>query len=392
MDSNENGLDRSGDEAFRYDEGVNQSVIRADIAWRGPDMRRPNGLKSEGTSYPRPAPVKDERDISEVIIGTSERAKALREQVRLYADHDAPVLLTGETGAGKELIARELHRLSARRGKPFIALNAGAVPETLASAEFFGHTKGAFTGAVSERDGAFAAADGGSLFLDEIGDAPMIVQTHLLRVLDDGLVAKVGSRLNVRSDFRLIAATNVDLMTKVDAGSFRSDLYFRLNVLMIEAPPLRDRGDDAVEIAEHFIRTHEDPRLRGAKLTPKAADRLKAHAYPGNIRELRNIVQRALVHARGGKILSEHVALAPKRAAGAPSAPGPIDASAAKDLVGRFAVVKALKMTGGNVAKAAELAGRSRSSVHAMTREFGDGGVAAEYERLRASLSAMLED
>jgi len=385
MDADGDGLSRSGDEGFFQDRSP--TVIR-DIAWRGPDLRR--AAKEAPIGLGRTAvPVADDRDISEVIIGSSPRAAALRDQIRLYAEYDTPVLLTGETGAGKELIARELHRLSARRGKPFIALNAGAVPETLAGAEFFGHTKGAFTGAVVEREGAFVAADGGVLFLDEIGDAPISVQTQLLRVLDDGVAAKIGSRHGVKTDFRLIAATNVDLSRNVEAGTFRRDLYYRINVLSIEAPPLRERGDDAVEIAEHFIRTHEDPRLRSAQLTPKAADKLKAHLYPGNIRELRNIVQRALVHARGGKILAEHVATSP---AGRTSARSDLDASKAKELVGRFAVVKALKQTGGNVARAAEIAGRSRSSVHAMAKEFGAGGAAAEYERLRGELRSMIED
>lgn len=388
MDADGDGLSRSGGEGyFQYEKERSPTVIR-DIAWRGPDIRR--AAKAEPIGYGRVGPVPDDRDIADVIIGSSPRAAALREQIRLYAEYDAPVLLTGETGAGKELIARELHRLSARRGRPFIALNAGAVPETLAGAELFGHTKGAFTGAVAEREGAFVAADGGSLFLDEIGDAPMSVQTQLLRVLDDGVAAKIGSRQGVKTDFRLIAATNIDLSRNVEAGAFRRDLFYRINVLSIEAPPLRERGDDAVEIAEHFIKTHEDSRLRGAHLTPKAADRLKAYAYPGNIRELRNIVQRALVHARGGKILAEHVPVGAAQRKGAARAT--LDASTAKDLVGRFAVVKALKETGGNVAKAAELAGRSRSSVHALTKEFGAGGAAAEYERLRGELRSMIED
>ncbi|NWG70094.1 MAG: sigma-54-dependent Fis family transcriptional regulator [Parvularculaceae bacterium] len=385
MDPDGDGLGRSGGEGYlRYEK--DGAVIR-DIEWRGPDLRRSG--KPERLAFGRAAPIPDARDISDVIIGSSPRAAALREQIRLYAEYDSPVLLTGETGAGKELIARELHRLSARRGRPFIALNAGAVPETLAGAELFGHTKGAFTGAVAEREGAFVAADGGSLFLDEIGDAPMSVQTQLLRVLDDGVAAKIGSRQGVKTDFRLISATNIDLARNVEAGTFRRDLFYRINVLSIDAPPLRERGDDAVEIAEHFIRTHEDERLRNAYLTPKAADRLKAYLYPGNIRELRNIVQRALVHARGGKILAEHVGIAP---AERKSASKTVDVSTAKELVGRFAVLKALKQTGGNVVKAAELAGRSRSSVHAMTKEFGAGGVTAEYERLRGELRSMLED
>ena len=394
MDSDDNGVGRSGGDFFQYDDDSSESVIRADIAWRGPDLRRPSGARSEAAAiYPRPQPVKDERGIEDVIIGSSPRAAALREQVRLYAEYDAPVLLTGETGAGKELIARELHRLSARRGKSFIALNAGAIPETLAGSELFGHAKGSFTGAIADREGAFVAADGGTLFLDEIGDTPMSIQTQLLRVLDDGVAARIGTRQGIKTDFRLIAATNVDLAKNIEAGSFRSDLFFRINVLTIEAPPLRERGDDVIEIAEHFIRSNEDTRLRNARLTPKAAEKLKAHAYPGNVRELRNIVQRALVHARGGKVLADHVALGgPQRRTSASNGGGAIDASHAKELFGRFAVLKALKLTGGNVAKAAELAGRSRSSVHAMTKEFGEGGAATEYEKLRATLRAMIDD
>lgn len=379
-------LDADTDFISTENGGAAPTVIRADIAWRGPDVRRRIAPKL-GV---KPAVQKPSRS---TIIGSSAAAAAMREKIDLYAEYDAPVLITGETGTGKELIATELHERSARRGKAFIPVNAGAVPETLAAAEFFGHTKGAFTSAVAEREGALVAADGGTLFLDEIGDMPLSIQAQFLRVLDDGLVPKIGSRAPVRSDFRLIAATNVDIEAAAGRGEFRSDLLYRINALTIEAPPLRERGDDIVEIAEHYIGTFRDPRLSRAVLTPAAADALKAHPFPGNVRELRNVLQRALVHSAGGKILPEHFALG--RAAPASGAPAAADE--VKELAARFVVFKALRAAKGDVPAAVKSCGRSKSAIYGVLKEDGIEAsdaekIEQEFARLRAQLRAVVEN
>jgi two-component system NtrC family response regulator len=397
VDTDDNGLDRtaSNGESYRSDDSFpSKTVIKADIAWRGPEAAAPlaSKFKPFAGSHARRSPVavRNEIPIESVIIGSSPQAAALRDQVRLYSTDSAPILIAGETGVGKELVAREVHRLSNRSDRRFVPINASAIPETLAAAELFGHTKGAFTGAIIERDGAFVDADGGVLFLDEIGDMPLSIQAHLLRVLDDGLVTKVGARTSTKVDFRLIAATHVDLRKTVGEGRFRRDLFYRINVLVVDVPPLRDRGDDVIEIAEHMIRTQPNREQRGAVLTPSAADRLKAHRFPGNIRELRNVVTRALVHARGGKVLAEHISFC--EFGGANGRSGELDISQAKDLINRFIVLKALKHANGNVSRAAELAGRSRSTIHALKKQLAGEDFATEYEAACAQLQALIDD
>lgn len=347
------------------------------------------GLDSKVRVLPS-APVRPAAlgEVESTIIGSSASARNLRETIRQYADEVEPVLITGETGAGKELIARELHRLSARRHRDFIALNAAGVSDDLAGSELFGHAKGAFTGANANYDGAFTAADGGALFLDEIGDMPRAVQVQLLRVLDDGVVRKLGSRAISRVDVRLISATNLELESEVSAGRFRKDFFNRIAALRIIAPSLRERGDDVVELAEHFIRTHPKPAYREARLTPNAADRLKLLPFPGNVRELRNVISVALIHCRGGKILVEHL---PAPAAAALNLASALDLTEAKEMMGKLVVLKALKIANGNVTKAAEIAGRSRSTMHALMQQIGGGDIASEYESVRARLRAFID-
>ncbi len=358
-------------------------VLAPDIGWI-PTSSRGAKVSRIGIA-PRPQSLGE--GVS-TIIGSSPAARSLRETIKQYADEVEPVLVTGETGTGKELIARELHRQSARGHRDFIALNAAGVPDGLAGSELFGHAKGAFTGANSDYDGAFAAADGGVLFLDEIGDMPPEVQKQLLRVLDDGVVKKLGARTSKRVDIRLITATNIDLDSEVGAGRFRRDFLKRIDALRIEAPPLRQRGDDVVELAEHFIRTHPKPAYRAARLTPNAADRLKLLPFPGNVRELRNVIAAALIHCRGGKILAEHL---PAPEAAALNMPSTLDLSEAKELMGRLVVLRALKLANGNVTKAAEIAGRSRSTMHALMQQIGGGDVASEFEHVKARLRAFIE-
>lgn len=328
---------------------------------------------------------------SAAIIGSSPQAKALRETIGLYARDDAPVLIAGETGVGKELVARQVHALSPRRGKPFKAVNAGAIPESLAAGELFGHAKGAFTGAVAERAGAFASADSGTLFLDEISELPLELQSYFLRVLEDGKVQKLGGAGTQDVDFRLVSATNIDLRKLTAAGRFRLDLYYRINVLFIDVPPLRERGDDVVEIAESMIATHPNPVYRRKKLTPNAADTLKRHAFPGNVRELRNVVLRALVHARQDVIYPEHIVFDSAGSSAAFDGANIFSVTDAKNLINRVMILKALNSTDGNVSKAAELTGRSRSSVHSLKREIAGGDILAEYKTACAQMKALLD-
>lgn len=379
---------------YRADDGYgSESVIRADIAWRGSEAGAVAGPKLRsipGKQGRRDGDAQPDISIESILLGSSPATHALRDRVKLYAEDNASILVSGETGAGKELVARELHRLSERRSGRFIPVNAGGVVETLAASELFGHAKGAFTGAILERDGAVTEADGGVLFLDEIGDMPLSVQAQLLRVLDDGLVTKIGSNSPAKVDFRLISATNVDLRRNVSKGVFRRDLYYRISVLVIDVPPLRERGDDVMEIAERYIRTHPNEKFRSIAITPNAAERLKAHRYPGNIRELRNVLTRALVHAKGGKIFAEHICFA--ECDPGEGEAGFMDISAAKELIGRYIVLKALRQTNGNVKKAAEIAGRSRGTVHALVKEMSGEDLAAEYNAVCVRLRALIGD
>ena len=234
------------------------------------------------------------------------QSKILLERIRLIAPSDATVLVTGESGTGKELIARLVHSLSERRDGPFVAINCGAFSENLIESELFGHERGAFTGAVESRQGWFEASNTGTLFLDEIGDLPLAAQVKLLRVLQEREVVRIGSRKPVKIDVRLVAATNVKLEAAVRAGNFREDLYYRLNVAKLALLPLRDRPDDILPLAAHFIDLYVK-RLRVATPTLSSAARrsLRAYSWPGNIRELENVIHHALLISRGKQIEAE---------------------------------------------------------------------------------------
>ncbi|GJL92738.1 sigma 54-interacting transcriptional regulator [Hyphococcus sp.] len=326
------------------------------------------------------------------IVGSSAQTELLRETIELFADDESPVFITGETGVGKELVARHLHAKSSRRQGAFSPLNAGAMPETLAAAELFGHAKGAFTGAVGERDGAIALADGGVMFLDEIGEMPLSIQTHLLRVLEDGMVTKVGGKTARHVDFRLISATNVDLRENVSSGQFRRDLFYRVNVLVIDVPPLRARGDDVVEIAEALIANHPDERYRKIKLTPKAADRLRAHSFPGNVRELRNVLSRALLYAHKdkGKIMPDQLRF--DCDGSSVTFADNFDVDDAKNLINRYMLMKAMNAAGGNIAKAVALTGRSRGTFQTLKKSLKGEDFASAYQSVCAEVKALLKE
>ena len=326
-------------------------------------------------------------------VGSSPRFARVLAQVALVAPADATVLLTGETGTGKELIARSLHEQSRRAGHPFVAVNCAALPESLVESELFGHEKGAFTGAVSRTIGKFELAHRGTLFLDEIGDLPAAAQAKLLRVLQDGEVLLVGGTRPVEVDVRLIAATNQDLEALIATGRFRQDLFYRLNVFPIVLPPLRERRDDIPALAEHFARVFGDRQHRHAiRLGDGVIEALQAYDWPGNIRELQNVFERAVILSRDGLITRESLLLARPAPVAAPSAAAPPSAVAAPapgvtavadDPVGcvirfseaeRRVIVRALELAGWRISGAggaADILGLKPTTLHAKMKKLG---------------------
>jgi DNA-binding NtrC family response regulator len=236
------------------------------------------------------------------MVGSSEPMQRLAALVRAVAPHSTSVLITGETGAGKELVAESVHKLSPRSDKPFITINCAAIPETLIEAELFGYTRGAFTGAVQSRLGRIHAAQSGSIFFDEIGELPLASQSKLLRFLESGEVQRLGSGDVFQMDVRVIAATNVDLESRVERGLFREDLFYRLSIFPIELPPLRVRRSDIPLLARHFI--EKLTGQQGARLAPETEAKLTSHLWPGNVRELRNVIERAFVLSNGGTAIA----------------------------------------------------------------------------------------
>jgi two-component system response regulator HydG len=239
----------------------------------------------------------------QLLVGTSPAMRKLRAALDRLASQDVSILIRGESGTGKELVARALHERGSRRKRRFVALNCGAIPESLIDSELFGHAKGAFTGASADRAGVFVEADGGTLFLDEIGDMPTAVQARLLRVLQEGEVRPVGGSGVRNVDVRVIAATHVDLTAAVEQGRFRQDLFYRLNVVVLGVPPLRERLEDLPILAAHFLRKHAGAAT--LSLSPEALDVMSAYPWPGNVRELENAVMHAIALRQGDVIVPE---------------------------------------------------------------------------------------
>ncbi|HEY3365023.1 MAG TPA: sigma-54-dependent Fis family transcriptional regulator [Symbiobacteriaceae bacterium] len=318
----------------------------------GPELRRhePSAAGHEGAA---------QYTLSD-LIGNSLAMQRLRHWIVAVAATDSSVLILGETGTGKELVAHAIHARSARSGKPFVIVNAAAIPETLLEAELFGYAGGAFTGAQREgRVGKFQKADGGTLFLDEIGDLPSSLQAKLLRVLQSGEVDVVGGATR-QLDVRFVAATNRDLREMAANGSFRNDLFFRLNIVTLQLPPIRERREDIPVLVAHFLQElcnrYHRPDM---SMSGEALDRLMAYDWPGNVRELRNVVERTFVFSAGPRILPSH--LPPElRSAGGTLTPAVVGLATQE----RLAIVKALETAGGNKKKAAELLGISRSGLY----------------------------
>jgi two-component system, NtrC family, response regulator AtoC len=298
----------------------------------------------------------------DAVDGVVARSDAMRSVVALagqVADAPSTVLITGETGVGKEVIARLLHRRSARRDRPFVTVNCAAIPGELLEAELFGAARGAYTGSVKDRPGKLEIADGGTFFLDEIGDMPLALQPKLLRVLQEGTVERLGSNVSRTVDVRVVAATHQDLPRLVREGRFREDLYYRVHVIPIHIPPLRDRPDDVEALTRHTLGGIGERLGVRATLSSEAMAQLRGHRWPGNVRELRNVLERAVLLSGGGVIGSLDL----PAAAGAPVAAGPAgqvvplsDAVAAAE---RAAIQAALERTGDNKAQAARLLGIS---------------------------------
>jgi DNA-binding NtrC family response regulator len=263
-----------------------------------------------------PAPDADIQ-ADEHMLSNSEEMRAIFKRIGLVADSDNSVLVLGETGTGKELVAQALHQNSARAAGPFVAVNCAAIPAELLESELFGHVKGAFSGASADRPGRFREADGGTLFLDEIGDMALPTQAKILRVLQEREVTPLGARHSQPVDLRIVAATHRDLEAEVAAGTFRADLWYRLQVITITLPPLRARAGDVALLAVHFLRGHADGH--GKRLDGAALRALEAHDWPGNVRELRNTIQRAIALSEGDLIEVEHLGLGAVRQASAPN-------------------------------------------------------------------------
>jgi two-component system response regulator PilR (NtrC family) len=267
------------------------------------------------------------------LIGDSQAMQSLRAQIARLARSMAPISITGESGSGKELAAREIHAQSSRAAKPFVAVNCGAIPEMLMEAEFFGYRKGAFTGAADEREGFFQAANGGTLMLDEVADLPLPMQVKLLRAIQERRVRKIGATSEEPVDVRIISATHQDLARCVEAGKFRQDLFYRLNVIELHLPPLRERLDDLALLCEAILARLSAPGHQAA-LGPGVLEALRAWSFPGNVRELENVLERALAFANDGVIELQDLVLKAARpaepAAVAPAAPVPQPAQAAQ--------------------------------------------------------------
>ena len=334
-------------------------------------------------------PLLEKEDYDLGIIGKSPAMQEVFKTIGQLAASDATALITGESGTGKELVARAIYSHSQRSDRPFLAINCAAIPEHLLESELFGHEKGAFTGAHTQRIGKFEQCDGGTLFLDEIGDMTAPTQTKILRVLQSGAFERVGGNSPVKTDVRIIAATNRSLEEAVSAGDFREDLFYRLNVVRIQLPALRERTDDIPQLADYFL-TKNSPNTRQPKtLQPEALAQLKSHDWPGNVRELENAIQRALVMTKGDAILLEDLPpeiLQATDPEAIPQAGGDTLASLSAKLfqwaradktlniipaVERELIINALKETNGNQVQAAKLLGITRATLRKRIEKFG---------------------
>jgi DNA-binding NtrC family response regulator len=299
------------------------------------------------------------------LVGQSAAMQRLFEAIETVGPTDATVLITGESGTGKELVARAIHAASPRRFHPMVTIHCGALTETLLESELFGHEKGAFTGAQYRKKGKFEVAEGGTVFLDEIGDISLKTQTDLLRVLQEHEIVRVGSNQPIKVDFRCIAATNKDLEKLIEDGRFRPDLYYRLNVFHIELPALRDRRDDIPLLVDHFVRKFSlQMNKRITRVSPPAMNQLQQYPWPGNVRELENAVERAMVVAQEPELRDQDFILKARNGAGAPEVK-------TLDEIERAHILRVLEECGGNQTRAAEVLDIDRVTLHNKLKKYG---------------------
>jgi two-component system NtrC family response regulator len=301
------------------------------------------------------------------MLGTNVRMQAIFESIRKVATTEAPVLILGESGTGKEMAARAIHQRSARKDGPFVAINCSAIPETLMESELFGHEKGSFTGAHVQRKGRIESSNGGTLFLDEIGEVPLPVQVKLLRFLQEQCIERVGGRQEIQVDTRVIAATNSDLKKGMVAGTFREDLYYRLAVVQITLPPLRDRAEDATLLAQSFLQQFSAQNGKaGLVFSPEALRALHRHSWPGNVRELQNRVKRAVIMSGGKRLTAEDLELAQ-----VPATEQVTTLKDARDALEREMIQQALRKHSGKITAAATELGISRPTFYELMERLG---------------------
>jgi two-component system nitrogen regulation response regulator NtrX len=331
------------------------------------DQRR---LADENRSLKRAVEVRHE------IVGSSPEIKQVLEAVRRAAPTNATVLIRGESGVGKELVARMIHRLSLRSRERFVQVNCAAIPEDLIESELFGHERGSFTGATEKQIGKFEQADRGTIFLDEVGDMSLKTQAKVLRVLQEGEVERVGSSRTLKVDVRVLAATNKDLEKEIEKGTFREDLFFRLSVIPIFVPPLRERSSEVPTLVRHFADTFSrENNIRPRRFTPAAMDLLQQHRWKGNIREVRNTVERLIIMTPGDTIdvgdLPDSVRLEPRAAAPEEtSEPGASTLREFKESAERSFLVQKLRENGWNISKTAEVIGTPRSNLYKKLEQY----------------------
>jgi len=302
----------------------------------------------------------------EGMMGNSPAIRAVFDAIRKVATTDAPVLLLGESGTGKEMAARAIHQCSGRKNGPFIAINCSAIPETLLESELFGHEKGAFTGAHAQRKGKFEMANGGTLFLDEIGEIPLPLQVKLLRFLAEQCVERVGGRQHIEIDARVVTATNADLRKGMAAGTFREDLFYRLSVVVLTLPPLRDREEDVRLLAQYFLqRFAAQSNKTGMALDQDALRALDRHPWPGNVRELENCVRRAVIMAEGKRLTVRDLELVPSKG------DAHTNLKDARENLEREMIQAALRKYGGKIAPAAVELGISRPTLYDLMEKYG---------------------
>jgi len=311
------------------------------------------------------------------MVGESAAIRQLREQVAMAAPTNGRVLIYGENGTGKELVARGIHTQSRRRSGQFVEVNCAAIPEELIESELFGHVRGAFTGAVADRRGKFEVADGGTIFLDEIGDMSLKTQAKVLRVLQEQTMEPVGGTNRIRVDARVVAATNKDLQAEIKSGQFREDLFFRLNVIPIFVPPLRERQEDIPLLADHFMAEFAQEYGRRLKRLDAGAIRtLQRYAWPGNVRELRNVIERLMIMVPGDAITTSDlsfldVPLVAPVAGAAAGSPERMTLHEARDQFERDLILKTLAQQQGNMSRTAEVLGVERSNLYRKMKAFG---------------------